>query len=236
MVKRDLPCCSSSRKCLFARDSGLPARAERALGLRNVHTISVRKDVAEGKTPTGRYCTCATPTAPAASFRKKPCRHANMHWQGGLTAGVTGRKRFQSGRAAQSAVSFEVEAPADASRTDQVNPLAHLGMPLDVSDTSTKNRLAPAPAGLPKAISIAGLARPAPPRVKPGERPRAGRWRNMKKEGAVFILSMAMMVLCRSKDMTQFDQRSRFVADDFTATYRPLRSTDGADAGFRQAL
>nr|WP_240804403.1 phosphoadenylyl-sulfate reductase [Qingshengfaniella alkalisoli] len=89
-------------------------------------------------------------------------------------AWITGRKRFQSGTRA--ALEF---FEADGDRRIKVNPLAHWA-PQDVQDYMVNNRLPRHPLVAQGYPSI-GCA-PCTTPVKPGEDPRAGRWRGADKE------------------------------------------------------
>ncbi len=86
---------------------------------------------------------------------------------------ITGRKRYQGGR--REAVEF-FEAEGDI--RIKVNPLAHWG-PEDIQDYMINNRLPRHPL-VAKGYPSIGCA-PCTTPVKPGEDPRAGRWRNSEK-------------------------------------------------------
>ncbi|MDG3040369.1 phosphoadenylyl-sulfate reductase [Roseicyclus marinus] len=94
---------------------------------------------------------------------------------GAFDAWITGRKRFQSGTRAELAF-FEEETGTGRIK---INPLAHWA-PQDVADYMVNNRLPRHPLvahGYPS-IGCAPCTTP----VKPGEDPRAGRWRGSDKE------------------------------------------------------
>lgn len=93
---------------------------------------------------------------------------------GGFDSWITGRKRFQSGTRA--ALEF---FEADGPNRIKVNPLAHWD-PSDVQDYMINNRLPRHPL-VAKGYPSIGCA-PCTSPVKPGEDPRAGRWRNEVKE------------------------------------------------------
>ncbi len=86
---------------------------------------------------------------------------------------ITGRKRYQGGQ--REAVEF-FEAEGDL--RIKVNPLAHWG-PEDISDYMINNRLPRHPL-VAKGFASIGCA-PCTSPVKPGENPRAGRWRGKQK-------------------------------------------------------
>ncbi|MEM1078760.1 MAG: phosphoadenylyl-sulfate reductase [Pseudomonadota bacterium] len=92
----------------------------------------------------------------------------------GYDAWITGRKRFQAGSRAALEF-FEADGPARI----KVNPLAHWD-PADVQDYMINNRLPRHPL-VAKGYPSIGCA-PCTSPVKPGEDPRAGRWRDADKE------------------------------------------------------
>ena len=92
----------------------------------------------------------------------------------GFDAWITGRKRFQGGQRVTLDF-FE----AEGSRRIRVNPLAHW-TPDDVQDYMINNRLPRHPL-VAKGYPSIGCA-PCTSPVKPGEDPRAGRWRGSQKE------------------------------------------------------
>lgn len=91
----------------------------------------------------------------------------------GFDAWITGRKRFQNGLRA----ALEFFEPEEPSRL-RVNPLAHW-RPEDVQDYMIENNLPRHPLVAQGYPSI-GCA-PCTSPVKPGEDPRAGRWRGSDK-------------------------------------------------------
>ncbi|MEH6675191.1 phosphoadenylyl-sulfate reductase [Sulfitobacter sp.] len=171
MVKRDLPVLFIDTEMLFAETLVYQQELSERLGLRNVQTIRAQ-DVAE-KDPDGTLH-LRDPDACCAFRKTVPLQHALQ----GFDGWITGRKRFQSGTRA-SLPFFEVEAPADAPARIKVNPLAHW-QASDVSDYIDENRLPRHPLVSQGYPSI-GCA-PCTSKVKPGEDPRAGRWRNIEKE------------------------------------------------------
>lgn len=91
----------------------------------------------------------------------------------GFDAWITGRKRYQSGTRA------EVEFfEADGAHRLKINPLAHWSRD-DLQDYIINNRLPRHPL-VAKGYPSIGCA-PCTSPVKPGEDPRAGRWRNSEK-------------------------------------------------------
>lgn len=93
----------------------------------------------------------------------------------GFDGWITGRKRYQSGTRAALEF-FELE---DDTGRIKVNPLAHWA-PEDVRAYMEENRLPKHPLVAQGYPSI-GCA-PCTTKVKPGEDPRAGRWRGQEKE------------------------------------------------------
>ncbi len=93
----------------------------------------------------------------------------------GFDGWITGRKRFQSGQRAE-LPPFERE---EGTGRIKVNPLAHWA-PQDVQDYMVENRLPRHPL-VTRGYPSIGCA-PCTSPVKKGEDPRAGRWRNSKKE------------------------------------------------------
>ncbi len=91
----------------------------------------------------------------------------------GYDAWITGRKRFQASTRAALQF-FETDGPTRI----KVNPLAHWG-PEDVQDYMINNRLPRHPL-VAKGYPSIGCA-PCTSPVKPGEDPRAGRWRGSAK-------------------------------------------------------
>lgn len=91
----------------------------------------------------------------------------------GFDAWITGRKRYQGATRAQLEF-FEVETPTRM----KINPLAHWGRE-DVEDYMIENRLPRHPL-VAKGFASIGCT-PCTSAVRPGEDPRAGRWRGEKK-------------------------------------------------------
>lgn len=105
------------------------------------------------------------------SFRKTiPLERALQ----GFDAWITGRKRFQGGE--RNALEF-FEIEGDGPRL-KINPLSHWA-PADVQDYMINNRLPRHPLVAQGYPSI-GCA-PCTTKVRPGEDPRAGRWRGQDK-------------------------------------------------------
>lgn len=171
MVKRDLPVLFIDTEMLFTETLVYQQELGERLGLRNIQIIRAA-DIAE-KDPDGTLHQ-RDPDACCAFRKTVPLQTALQ----GFDGWITGRKRFQSGTRA-SLPFFEVETPADAPARIKVNPLAHW-QASDVADYITENRLPRHPLVAQGYPSI-GCA-PCTSPVKPGEDPRAGRWRDTQKE------------------------------------------------------
>lgn len=150
-------------------------------------TLDYQSDVAQrlGLTDVRRI----TPSATSVE-REDPASELHVDWKdaccdlrktrplekalGDFDAWITGRKRFQS--KSRAALEF---FEADGANRIKVNPLAHW-TPQDVRDYMDNNRLPRHPLVAQGYPSI-GCA-PCTSKVKPGEDPRAGRWRGEDKE------------------------------------------------------
>jgi phosphoadenosine phosphosulfate reductase len=106
----------------------------------------------------------------------------------GFDGWITGRKRFQ-GATRQAVEFFEAEGDTRI----KVNPLAHWGRE-DLQDYIVNNRLPRHPLVAQGYPSIGCW--PCTSKVKPGEDPRAGRWRGSEKEecGIHFIDGKAVRI------------------------------------------
>jgi phosphoadenosine phosphosulfate reductase len=171
MVKRNLPVVFIDTEMLFVETLVYQQELAERLGLRNIQTIRAA-DIAE-KDPDGTLH--LRDTDACCAFRKTVPLQTALR---GFDGWITGRKRFQSGTRA-SLPFFEVEIPPNAPARIKVNPLAHW-QASDVSDYIDENRLPRHPL-VSKGYPSIGCA-PCTSAVKPGEDPRAGRWRNTEKE------------------------------------------------------
>ena len=143
--------------------------AER-LGLRNLKIVQADQDETDKDDPYGALH--LRDTDACCTLRKTiPLQRALKGYDGW----ITGRKRFQAGTR-EALDFFEVE---DGTGRIKVNPLAH-GAPEDVRAYMDENRLPRHPLVAQGYPSI-GCAHCTSP-VKPGEDPRAGRWRDQNKE------------------------------------------------------
>ncbi|WP_439148934.1 phosphoadenylyl-sulfate reductase [Sulfitobacter sp.] len=171
MVKRDLPVLFIDTEMLFAETLVYQQELSERLGLRNIQIIRAA-DILE-KDPDGTLHQ-RDPDACCAFRKTVPLQNSLQ----GFDGWITGRKRFQSGTRA-SLPFFEVETPPNAPARIKVNPLAHW-QASDVADYIDENRLPRHPLVAQGYPSI-GCA-PCTSKVKPGEDPRAGRWRDTQKE------------------------------------------------------
>ncbi len=171
MVKRDLPVLFIDTDMLFAETLVYQHELGERLGLRNLRIIRAADIAAQD--PSGDLHQRDT-DACCALRKTRPLQGALQ----GFDGWITGRKRFQSGTRA-SLPFFEVETPAGAPARIKVNPLAHW-QASDVSDYIDENRLPRHPL-VAKGYPSIGCA-PCTSPVKPGEDPRAGRWRDKEKE------------------------------------------------------
>lgn len=172
MVDKDLPVLFIDTELLFAETLVYQQELTERLGLRNV-TILRSGNIAQTDPDTTLHQ--RDPDACCALRKTQPLQTA-LH---GFDGWITGRKRFQSGSRAALA-HFETEERGDEARPRiKVNPLAYWSAQ-DVQDYMAENRLPRHPLvgnGYP---SIGCMPCTSP--VKPGEDPRAGRWRNTKKD------------------------------------------------------
>lgn len=113
----------------------------------------------------------------------------------GFDAWITGRKRYQ-GQTRAALDFFEVETETRM----KINPLAHWGRD-DLEEYIVQNRLPRHPL-VAKGYPSIGCA-PCTSPVKPGEDPRAGRWRNSAKTecGIHFINGKAVRVKSAEQDI-----------------------------------
>ena len=154
---------------LFQETLDYQVSVSEKLGLTNVKVIRAsQQEIALGD-PDGTLHKVSTDAC--CDLRKvQPMENALSNYD----AWITGRKRFQSGTRAALDF-FENEGDTRI----KVNPLAHW-TPEDVQDYIINNRLPRHPLVAQGYPSI-GCA-PCTSKVKPGEDPRAGRWRNEEKE------------------------------------------------------
>ena len=168
MVDRDIPVLFIDTEMLFAETLVYQQEVAERLRLRNVTII--RADAARTQDPDKTLHKRDT-DACCALRKTRPLQQA-LGPHGGW---ITGRKRYQS-QGRKSLAFFEVE---DGTGRIKVNPLARWS-PADVQDYMAENRLPRHPL-VTKGYPSIGCA-PCTSPVRPGEDPRAGRWRNSDKD------------------------------------------------------
>lgn len=170
VIDRTVPVLFVDTQMLFAETLVYQAEVAERLGLKNVRIISADKADVEKQDPYGALH--LNDTDACCTLRKTiPLQRALT----GFDGWITGRKRFQAGT--RTALDFfEVE---DGTGRIKVNPLAHWA-PDDVRAYMEENRLPRHPL-VARGYPSIGCA-PCTSPVKPGEDPRAGRWRDQNKE------------------------------------------------------
>ena len=171
MVQRDLPVLFIDTEMLFAETLVYQQELSERLGLRNVSIIRASDPA---RTDPDGTLHQRNPDACCALRKTVPLQQALT----GFDGWITGRKRFQSGTRAHLPF-FEIETAPDAPARIKVNPLAHW-QASDVADYIDENRLPRHPM-VAKGYPSIGCA-PCTSPVKPGEDPRAGRWRDIEKD------------------------------------------------------
>ncbi|WP_425090561.1 phosphoadenylyl-sulfate reductase [Tropicimonas sp. S265A] len=166
---------------LFPETLSYQAEVAAKLGLTNVQIVRATDTAVQTADPDGTLH--QRDTDACCTLRKTVPLEAALS---GYDAWITGRKRFQSGSRAALEF-FEPDGPLRL----KVNPLAHWD-PSDVQDYMINNRLPRHPL-VAKGYPSIGCA-PCTSPVKPGEDPRAGRWRDAAKEecGIHFINGKAV--------------------------------------------
>lgn len=168
MVTRDIPVIFVNTQMLFAETLVYQHELAERLGLNNLRIVQAH-DIAQ-QDPDGTLHR-TNPDACCAARKVAPLQAA-LDGTGGW---ITGRKRFQS-KTRAALPFFEVEAQTTRIK---VNPLAHW-QAQDVRDYIEENRLPRHPM-VARGYPSIGCA-PCTTAVSEGEGPRAGRWREMKKE------------------------------------------------------
>ena len=153
---------------LFQETLDYQRDVSRSLGLTDVRTITAELAVLDLEDPDGTLHQFNTDAC--CTVRKTvPLEKA----LGGFDAWITGRKRYQASTCATLDF-FEVGTPTRM----KINPLAHWGRE-DLEEYMVENRLPRHPL-VAKGYPSIGCA-PCTSPVKPGEDPRAGRWRGSQK-------------------------------------------------------
>ena len=170
VVNKATPVVFVDTQMLFTETLVYQAEVAERLGLTNVQVIRADQEDIDREDPYGALR--LNDTDACCTLRKTiPLQRALK----GFDGWITGRKRFQAGTR-EALEFFEVE---DGTGRIKVNPLAHWA-PEDVQAYMTENRLPRHPL-VAKGYPSIGCA-PCTSPVKPGEDPRAGRWRDQNKE------------------------------------------------------
>ncbi|APE45352.1 phosphoadenosine phosphosulfate reductase [Sulfitobacter alexandrii] len=172
MVNRDLPILFIDTEMLFTETLVYQQEVTERLGLRNVTIL--RSGSIRAADPDGTLH--QRDTDACCALRKTVPLQTALR---GFDGWISGRKRFQSGtRAALEHFELEQRGPGLPDRI-KVNPLAYWD-PADVQTYMTENRLPRHPLVAQGYPSIG--CEPCTSPVKPGEDPRAGRWRDSDKD------------------------------------------------------
>jgi phosphoadenosine phosphosulfate reductase len=170
LADKNTPVLFIDTEMLFAETLVYQAEVSARLGLRNVQIIrAAQADIAKAD-PYGALHLSDTDTC-CALRKTAPLNNALS----GFDGWITGRKRFQADSRATLNF-FEVDEGAGRIK---VNPLAHWARD-DVRTYMEENRLPRHPL-VARGYPSIGCA-PCTSAVKPGEDPRAGRWRGRQKE------------------------------------------------------
>ena len=153
---------------LFPETLAYQTEVAEKLGLSNIQTIRANPKTLAFEDPDDTLHQFNT-DACCAIRKTEPLERA----LGGFDAWITGRKRYQNGTRA--ALDF---FETDGDNRIKVNPLAHWGRE-DLEEYMVNNRLPRHPL-VAKGYPSIGCA-PCTSPVKPGEDPRAGRWRGSAK-------------------------------------------------------
>ena len=167
VIDQAVPVLFIDTEMLFAETLVYQHEVSERLGLKNLQIVRAA-DLAQDPDGTLHQ---RDPDACCALRKTEPLNAALAAFDGW----ITGRKRFQTG--ARAALDF-FEAEPSTGRI-KVNPLAHWA-PEDVRAYMEENRLPRHPL-VARGYPSIGCA-PCTSPVKPGEDPRAGRWRNTAKD------------------------------------------------------
>ncbi|WP_425098378.1 phosphoadenylyl-sulfate reductase [Tropicibacter sp. S64] len=169
MVDRKTPVLFIDTRLLFAETLAYQQEIAERLHLSNVQIVRTAPEILDQRDPYGALRFSDT-DACCALRKTEPLQKALE----GFDGWITGRKRYQAKTRAEMEF-FELE---EATGRIKVNPLAHWG-PEDTRAYMEENRLPKHPLVAQGYPSI-GCA-PCTSKVKPGEDPRAGRWRDQDK-------------------------------------------------------
>jgi len=169
IMDRSTPVLFIDTEMLFAETLAYQVGITEQLGLTNVQVIRPDREATFLRDPDGQLHR-SDPDACCAMRKTRPLQDMLR----GYDAWITGRKRFQGARRTDLEF-FENEADLRI----KVNPLVHWTRD-DVQDYIVNNRLPRHPL-VARGYPSIGCA-PCTSAVKPGEDPRAGRWRGRAKE------------------------------------------------------
>jgi phosphoadenosine phosphosulfate reductase len=168
VMQPDLPVLFIDTEMLFPETLAYQAEVAARLGLTDIRVVRPAVAALAASDPGGTLHR-VDPDACCDLRKTRPLESALAAFDGW----ITGRKRFQGGTRA--ALEF---FEADGESRIKINPLAHWGAE-DVRDYMINNRLPRHPL-VPRGYLSVGCA-PCTTPVKPGEDPRAGRWRGSGK-------------------------------------------------------
>lgn len=169
MVNKNTPILFIDTQYLFTETLVYQQEISERLGLRNIQIIQAKPEHIKAQDPYGALK--FTDTDRCCHLRKTvPLNDALGSYQGW----ITGRKRFQN----QTRAALDFFEWEEATQRVKVNPLAHWCFQ-DVQTYMDENRLPRHPLIAHGYPSI-GCA-PCTDKVRPGEDPRSGRWRNQEK-------------------------------------------------------
>lgn len=168
VLDRSTPVLFIDTEMLFAETIAYQQEVSEKLGLTDVRFIKARAERLAYEDPDGTLHQFNT-DACCALRKTEPLERALADFD----SWITGRKRFQ-GKTRETIDFFEAEGDIRI----KVNPLAHWGRE-DLEEYMVNNRLPRHPL-VAKGYPSIGCA-PCTSPVKPGEDPRAGRWRNSDK-------------------------------------------------------
>ena len=169
VMDRSVPVLFLDTEMLFPETLAYQVEVTKKLGLTNVQVIRPDREQTFLRDPDGQLHR-SDPDACCALRKTVPLQNALA----GYDAWITGRKRFQGAKRMELDF-FESEADLRI----KVNPLVHWTRD-DVQDYMINNRLPRHPL-VSRGFPSIGCA-PCTSAVKPGEDPRAGRWRGREKE------------------------------------------------------
>jgi phosphoadenosine phosphosulfate reductase len=184
VIKPDTPVLFVDTQMLFPETMAYQQELAASLPLTDIRTIRADQAAVDFDDPDGTLHQFSTDSC--CNLRKTvPLEKALS----GFDAWITGRKRFQA--STRSTLNFFEE---DGEHRMKINPLAHWGRE-DIEEYIVNNRLPRHPL-VAKGYPSIGCA-PCTSPVKPGEDPRAGRWRGSDKTecGIHFINGKAVRMV-----------------------------------------